>query len=76
MLAERTPEHLQLFEESREAAYFSSVGELIEKTKYYVAHDRERLEIAKNARERCLRSGYSNAERMKAVFSKLENLNT
>jgi spore maturation protein CgeB len=74
MLAERTPEHLELFEEGREAEYFSTVEELIEKTKYYLAHDSERLEIAKNARDRCLRSGYSNAERLKAVFSTLEEL--
>lgn len=74
MLAERTAEHLRLFEEGREAAYFSTVEELIEKTKYYLAHDRERVQIAANGRKRCLRSGYSNAERLKTVISQLASL--
>ena len=42
MMAERTDEHLSMFEENKEAVYFSSKEELLEKCKYYLVHDSER----------------------------------
>jgi glycosyltransferase involved in cell wall biosynthesis len=46
MLAERTGEHLEWFEEGREAAYFGSPDELVEKVCYYLSRDDERRRIA------------------------------
>jgi hypothetical protein len=46
MLAERTGEHLELFEEGTEAAYFGSPEELVEKTRCYLARDTERAAMA------------------------------
>lgn len=69
MLAERTDEHLALFEEGKEAEFFANDAELLEKTRYYLAHPAERLAIAEAGRQRCLRSGYSNHDRMRQMLS-------
>jgi hypothetical protein len=75
MLMERTLEHLALFEEGREAEYFSSKEELLEKVKYYLSHEDERKSIAQAGRERCLKSGYSNLNRISFMLKIIEELN-
>lgn len=74
MLAERTDEHLELFEEGKEAEFFGSDEELLDKVKYYLAHDEERERIACAGRERCLKSGYSYHDRLQNAISKIVNL--
>ncbi|MGB7913155.1 MAG: glycosyltransferase [Desulfobaccales bacterium] len=71
MLAERTSEHLELFEEGKEAEFFGDDEELLEKVKFYSAHESERKQIAQAGRERCLRSGYSNHQRLKEILSSI-----
>ncbi|WP_373161993.1 glycosyltransferase [Bacteroides uniformis] len=68
MLAERTKEHLAMFEEGKEAAYFSSDKELLEKCRYYLTHEEERKQIAAAGHERCTNSGYSNYDRIRAII--------
>jgi|LQYC01.1.fsa_nt_gi hypothetical protein len=75
MLAERTNENLELFEEGKEAEFFSSDEELLEKVRFYLAHPEERNRIAAAGRERCMKSGYSNQERLKAIFKILTSNN-
>lgn len=71
MLAERTDEHLSLFEEDKEAVYFSTNEELLEKCKYYLENESERRDVIKNALLRCDKSGYSNFGMMKNAIRKI-----
>jgi spore maturation protein CgeB len=73
MLAERTDEHLRLFEEGKEAEFFSDDRELLAKTRYFLEHPQERLKIAQGGYDRCIRSGYSYPERLRKVLAKLKS---
>ena len=73
MMAERTDEHLSMFEENKEAVYFSSKEELLEKCKYYLVHDSERKSIALAGRKRCITSGYSNEGMIRSAFKLIYN---
>lgn len=68
MLAERSDDHLRLFEEGREAAFFGSDDELLEKVRYYLGHEDERAAIARAGRQKCLDAGYSETERMRLMI--------
>jgi spore maturation protein CgeB len=68
MLAERTADHLSYFQEGKEADFFSSPAELVEKARYYLRHEDERVAIARAGHERCLRSGYSHQDRMQEIL--------
>ncbi len=71
LLAERTDDHLALFEEGKEAEYFGDDEELKEKIRFYLGNDEARKRIAMAGRERCLRSGYSSAEQLSNIMAKV-----
>lgn len=71
MLAERTEDHLQLFEEGIEAEYFKGEEELFDKAKYYLGHPTERNKIAAAGRERCIKSGYSYHDRIRMMLKEI-----
>ena len=73
MLAERTSEHLEMFEDGKEAVFFETNQELLDKCKYYLLHERERKQIAVAGHNRCELSGYSNSRRIKAIIEYVLN---
>lgn len=74
MLAERTEEHQGLFEEGREAEFFGSDAELLDKIRFYLAHPQARERIAQAGRRRCLESGYRHHDRLRQMFDVLREV--
>lgn len=74
MLAERTDEHLELFEENREAAYFGSVEELLDKVRYYLSHEDERQRIAKAGYRRVTAGRHTYLDRLKEILDQVKSL--
>lgn len=68
MLAERTDDHLALFEEDKEAAFFGSADELRDKVSFYARRDTLRQKIAAAGKARCLASGYSTRNQLEHVL--------
>ena len=73
MLAERTDEHLNMFTEDRDAVYFSSNEELLEKCNYYLAHNLQREIVVANGLKRCIESDYSNVGIVNNVLNFIAN---
>jgi spore maturation protein CgeB len=70
-LAERTPKHQELYEEGKEAEFFSSVEECADKIKFYLNNEEARQRIARAGYERCIRSDYRLVSRMREVLDQL-----
>lgn len=68
LLGERTDEHLEMFEQGKEADFFSTDAELLEKCKYYLGHENERRAVAYAGHKRCVESGYSNQGRIESIL--------
>jgi spore maturation protein CgeB len=74
MLAERTTDHQMLFEEDKEAVFFSSIEELVSKCHYYLNSESRRLRIAASGLNRCIKSGYSNYERAREMLALVDRV--
>jgi spore maturation protein CgeB len=68
MLGESSDLHRMLFNENEEAVFFTTKEELLNKVQYYLLHDEERKRIARNGRERCIKSGYDHTSRLNQVI--------
>ncbi|KKK92402.1 hypothetical protein LCGC14_2703300 [marine sediment metagenome] len=74
MLAERTKRHQEFFEESKEAAFFSSKEELLTLVKRFLNVEEERKKIARAGRERCIESGYDMATQLEKMLAFVNTL--
>jgi spore maturation protein CgeB len=68
MLAERTQEHLEFFVEDKEAAFFESVDELLQKVRYYLGCETERRRIAEAGRARVVSGRHSYKDRLLEII--------
>jgi hypothetical protein len=66
--AERTSEHLELYQEDVEAVYWDDVEECIEKCEKLLNDEKMRVEIAAKGRIRCLRNGIFNESNLKKML--------
>lgn len=74
MLAERTEEHLELFEEGKEAAYFESPEELVDKVRYYLHHDEERQRIAEAGYQRVIAGKHTYQDRLEEILKCIQRI--
>lgn len=74
MLAQRTSDHSQFFEEGREIECFGNADELREKIDYYCMHHDERTAIAKAGYEKVTKGGHSYVDRARRVLEAYEEL--
>ena len=72
LLAVRTPGHQEIFEEDREAVFFSSVEECADKARFYLERPDLRDAIAARGRERAVRSGYDNDTQLARILNRLD----
>jgi spore maturation protein CgeB len=72
MLSQRTDLMKTLYEEDKEAVYFDSKEELVDKASYYLAHDDARNKIIESALKRCIGSGYDIYSRMREWLAVVE----
>lgn len=71
MLADRTDEHREFFEEGVEAEFFSGEDELIDKLDFYLDNEQAREKIAINGFIKCHKAGYSYKNRLISVLKGL-----
>ncbi len=72
LLAERTDEHQELFQDRVEAEYFASNEELVEKMLGCLRNDAERCRVALAGKKRCDRSGYASKEVLVRLLKQID----
>jgi len=71
LLAERSDDHRRLFAEGREAEFFSSPAELLEKVHFYLANEERRSAVAQAGRRRCVEGDYTHLNRVRFMLSQV-----
>lgn len=72
LLADRTGEHCDFFKEGKEAEFFSSESELLDKLDFYLANEPARARVAAAGLERCRAGKYAYIHRMADALADVE----
>jgi spore maturation protein CgeB len=68
MLLERTPDHLELFEEGVHAVFFSDSDELLDKASFYLDRDDDRRRMSAAAHARITAGGHTYSDRLTQIL--------
>jgi spore maturation protein CgeB len=71
LLADRTEEHQGFFQEGKEAEFFDSPQELIDKVQFYSANEEARQRVADSGYRRSIASQYSYIHRIRTTLAAL-----
>jgi spore maturation protein CgeB len=74
LIADRTEEHQEFFEEGKEAEFFDSCEELLDKVKSYRSNESARMRVAERGYKRCMDSKYAYVHRLKTALELLERI--
>jgi len=71
LVADRTDEHRDFFEEGKEAEFFSSKEELLDKVTFYCGNDTARKRIAAGGYKRCNDGKYAYVHRLRTALESI-----
>jgi len=71
LLADRTDEHREFFKEGKEAEFFSSEQEMLDKIRFYLSNETVRQKIVFAGLARCAGSGYTYTSRVKQILAEI-----
>ena len=74
LLADRTDEHREFFEEGEEADFFSSDDEFLDKMTFYCNNEPTRARVAAAGFRRCIEGRYAYVHRLQAVLDRIAEL--
>jgi spore maturation protein CgeB len=74
LLADRTEEHQEFFEEGKEAEFFASLDELLEKVKFYSGNASARERIAEAGHKRCINGKYAYVHRLRTALDAVNQI--
>jgi len=71
LLADRSAEHQEFFEEGKEAEFFASEEELVDKIGFYRGNEDARQRLATAGYNRCIHGNYSYVHRLRTTLCRL-----
>lgn len=74
LLADRTAEHQEFFDEGKEAEFFDTSEELVDKIRFYCSNESARQQVAKAGYNRCVDGKYAYVHRLQSVLDQINQI--